>query len=289
MSGSAWLGWVGWLGLGLGGCGRLADGDYIGEPLFALSGTVYDDGSSHALGTPLRVALFWANDLSRQQEDAVVVSTRFPAEYTLTLYAFPPEETLFTAAWDPDGRYAIGTPLVYADRDADGRWDPDDEEVVGGSLDKVVLFAADGGDLPGPTGETIPLADRAFARVYAATEGSSVCGQATADVLQEPMPRDPTDLQVGTWWTQLGDWDCDGNFDEWQDLCPDPDVLGEWCLEADPGAPCTERCPERTSPTDTTDPTETLVDCDRQYEACIAEGHSEEECASEYQMCTGEA
>lgn len=210
------------------GCGRLADGDYVGEPLFSLTGNVVDDGSSRDLD--LRVALFWANDGAEREEQAVVVTTRFPAEYTMSLYAWPPDEARFDAQWDPGHRYAIGIPLVYADRNRDQQWNLGEEPVLGGSERQVVLFSESSAEVLSADGQSSPILE-GFSRIWS-DANTSICGSTNQPNFQVPQAEEPTDLSVGlTWSNHLYDWDCDGEYEEWELLCPNIEAFDDWCRD----------------------------------------------------------
>lgn len=233
--------WVVLFTLFCAGCGGLADGSYLGEPLFALSGTVYrEDGDVDlADGAELRVALFWANGGAAREERTTVVSTTFPAQYTLEVYAYPPDDVRFAPGWDPTRLYAVGFPLVYADRDADGQWDLDDA-VLGGSTDQVVVWAEQPGEAIGADGAVVDL-PAGFSR--AAADGTELCTVPEA-ALTRPVSEAPTDLRIGeVWWASLVDWNCDGAFDEWDGLCPGPEDAAEWCAAGvDAADPCADIC-----------------------------------------------
>jgi len=202
-------------------CGPLADGSYLGEPLFTLSGNVVTSDGGDYQDADLRVSVFWAGDDATTEEHNVVLTTEFPARYELQLFAYPPASAMLDAPWS-DGNYAVGMPLLYLDDDGDGRWSGEGEPLVGGSAEEVVLFAQEGGELDVEV-------RKGFQRMY--TEGAGVaCGGSEVGDLW-PAERSDTDLVIGEWWLELVDWDCDEDLFEWDDLCPTGDDLIDWCLE----------------------------------------------------------
>jgi len=219
--------------LWLAACGPLADADYPGEVLFTLRGNVLTSEGQDYRDESLRVSLFWVSGDDAVEEQAVGMTTAFPARYTLELYAYPPTEALGAAGWQ-DRDVAVGMPLLYLDETNDGRWDPH-EPIVGGSPEEVVLYAdgLDDDDLDG-------VRD-GFQRMYSSAHGVACGGMPVGDFeAMWPAEEQSTDLIVGEWWEELKDWDCDEDFDEWDALCPDGDELQDWCVEqltGDPYAP----------------------------------------------------
>ena len=202
----------------------------------------------------LRVALFWAWDDERPVEQSVVVETSFPAHYQLDVYAWPPDEAMFTAPWS-NVELAIGVPLLYEDADDNGRYDLG-EALVGGPQESGVLYVP-------PLADGVVVIDEQLidGRVEEAelTSGfhtvandlqSALCGQdeLQPDLIRQEVSR--TDLYVGPFWMHFADWNCDQVLTEWTDACPtapDDPALLEFCLEqtelAPDGAfPCAEVC-----------------------------------------------
>jgi len=211
----------------LGGCGPLADGAYLGEPLFTLRGNVLTGDGLDYGDEDLRVSVFWAGDDHTTEERNVALTTSFPARYELSIYAYPPDEAMLDAPWS-GGAYAVGLPLLYLDEDGDGRWSEDTDPLVGGASEEVVLFAEDPGD------EVDEEVHEGFQRMY--TEGQQVACNGETEVGDLwPAEESGTDLIIGEWWLELVDWDCDDDLFEWDDLCPDGDDLLEWCLEIEDG------------------------------------------------------
>lgn len=206
------------------GCGPLADGAYRGDVLFTLQGTVYATDET-AGDEDLRVALFWARDDGARTEQAVVLTTDFPARYVLEVYAPPPERALLDVPWDDGHRYAVGAPLLYLDTDGNSRWDGD-EALVGATLDLTVVYAE-----PTHSGRDTPAAEglqTGFQRILTAGL-DGLCADAAAPLPGSLPPADhPTDLYVGDWGDKLNDLDCDGKLDEWSELCAsDPEACGK--------------------------------------------------------------
>ena len=206
------------------GCGSLADGSYLGEPLFTLSGSVMTSDGLGVDEEDLRVSIFWAGDEQTVEETATVLTTSFPARYELSIYAYPPDRALIEAPWS-DGAYAVGMPLLYLDRNGDGRWSGDDEPMVGGAEEEVVLYAESEDD------DLDEEVQQGFQRMYA--EGARVACDGSEAGVEDLWPSDAseTNLVVGEWWLSLVDWDCDEDLFEWDDLCPEGPELEDWCLE----------------------------------------------------------
>ena len=99
MSAERWL----YVGLfGLIGCGPLAGGDYYGEPLFEIEGSVQADFQLDYDGD-IGVALLWSNetDLAAQ---AVLVETRFPARYKLKIFRPPARDSALQVIGEAQGQ-----------------------------------------------------------------------------------------------------------------------------------------------------------------------------------------
>ena len=126
-------------------CGdALVDRRYKGEPLLKVRGSVISDFTPEELELtdgPLAVALDWAelDESTSAPRVSAVVTTDFPARYTLRLYEPPPDRAYFDAPWSEGARVAVATPILYMDEDRDGTWDAGEEQVVGGAHDIVLL------------------------------------------------------------------------------------------------------------------------------------------------------
>ncbi|MCB9687859.1 MAG: hypothetical protein H6738_18950 [Alphaproteobacteria bacterium] len=237
------------------GCGGLAGADWRGERLFSISGDVLSLEPVDLSGN-LRVALFWAWNEDQPVEQSVVVETSFPAHYQLDVYAWPPEEAMFTAPWS-NVELAIGVPLLYDDADDDGRYDPG-EALVGGPQESGVLYVP-----PLDDGEVVIDEQLVDGRSEEATLTSgfhavtndlqsALCGEVALqpELVRQEVPR--TDLYVGPFWIHFTDWNCDQVLTEWTDACPtdpgDP-LFVEFCLEQaqllpDGSYPCADVCAE---------------------------------------------
>jgi hypothetical protein len=80
------------------GCDPLADSDYVGQPLFTLSGS-FADGANAPAGAVAGVALFWqdAHGAGGPGVAATVVpvAVDFPASFTVSVPAPPPATARF--------------------------------------------------------------------------------------------------------------------------------------------------------------------------------------------------
>lgn len=214
------------------GCGDpLVDGSYPGESLFSVISTVkvhLVDEAQQVQGD-LRVAMFWMVGPSGHDdpdshldipEQAVLIS-RLPGYYGFNLYEAPPESVMID---DGDGRYAIGTLLLYLDAGRDGVWDRKDDWLIGAVPESAYLFTRDGASLDG-LGEFAPgyhvlHVDRADPKTKCE---DGVVALSRSDEGQE--------LVVDFLDQVLVDPNCDDDASEW-DLCPVPGYLREDC-EAD--------------------------------------------------------
>ncbi len=129
----------------LAGCGEgLVDPDYRGEPLFRLEGQIRSvvELPPEVREAPIRASVFWNPEVrpgapARLLEQASTsAEVRFPATFVMTFFR-PPEPQHFAAVQPPQ---AVGLILVYADLDADGRYDPERDRLVGGTREIGVLY-----------------------------------------------------------------------------------------------------------------------------------------------------
>lgn len=91
------------------GCGNMASGDYRGEALVSLTGTV-QNGQGVTSDEELHAFLFWGDpDHGAVAVAEALVEGAFPSEFTLEVYEPPPEEVV-----DANGGYAIGVIRVQA-------------------------------------------------------------------------------------------------------------------------------------------------------------------------------
>lgn len=198
-----------------GGCGDpLVEGDYPGEVLASLEGSVFTDGLQRGSEDDLRVALFWATDRGRAgTEQHVGTSTSFPAQYRLDVYQPPPEEARFEPRW-ANALVAVATPLLYVDRDHSGRFEPDSDKIIGGSPDIALVWSdrrsARRPAGPRPGGRFVQLRG-GFQRMWS---DQPLC-QDVVDRGELPPDDMPVDLTVGPFWSWLIDLDCDGSRSEW--------------------------------------------------------------------------
>jgi hypothetical protein len=230
---------AGWLLL-LGGCGSLADGSYLGEPLMSLSGTVITESLDRSFNDEtIGVAMLWTLNLDGgDAAQSAVVRTEFPARYTLDIFQPPPQGNRIELFGEPDFLGVVGMPVIYADVNDDGVWNPDSEEVIGGSYTTGVLFS-----------ESIPdwfaqlAGDRAkngFAPVQLDRDPCIGGSSGESDALQSLELDEPgeSDLYVGYIAAVLWDWNCDGSDEEWSEddwdnveNCPSFDVIERECDE----------------------------------------------------------
>ena len=136
------------------GCGDpLVNDQYLGEPLFELSGMIAADGSVLAAGR-MQVALFWAREGENNDlQQSVVPRASFPTTYSLSVYT-PPVAEAIRPVPAGQGDWAVARVLVYSDVDGDNAWSPfGDELVLGGNNDFLLAYvpvSAQGGRLTAP-------------------------------------------------------------------------------------------------------------------------------------------
>lgn len=136
----------------LAACGDpLVDGRYRGEPLFTLSGTVvadesiaWEDWEAWEEGE-VRIGLEWAEwegegERGGYDVEELEITTSFPAQFEVHIYQPPSLDALFWTPWLPGHEVAVARPLLYLDRDGDSRWDLDEDEVLGGTFDTVLVY-----------------------------------------------------------------------------------------------------------------------------------------------------
>lgn len=204
------------------GCGGLASGDWRGDTLFEARGGVFVDPSDPDVvwpDEPLRVAVFWAGtDGETRAEQPVVVETAFPARYELSLHTPPPQSARFRSHWS-DKMVAVGVPMLYADRNEDGRWNPSNEPLAGGAFDMAIVWAEGDRSAYG--------VEEGFQTVWMEAD---VCSE-TVPVHSQMFPAEDAslDLFVGDYWDHARDWNCDGSYDEWEEACPPESEMAYLC------------------------------------------------------------
>lgn len=126
------------------GCGDpLVDAGYRGVPLLEIDGqvTTLRKLPDAILDATLGVSVFWAPTrggrvLRVVEQDSITTSVRFPSAYALRVFE-PPGDEHFGSA---EAAWVVGIVLVYIDEDADGRFDPGVDDIVGGST-RGLLYA----------------------------------------------------------------------------------------------------------------------------------------------------
>lgn len=104
----------------------------------------------------LQFGIFWADDGEEEEPPTLqsfsLVTTSFPARWTLSIYAPPPAGVVTLDG--EHGRYGLGLLLVWIDANKNGRWDRGRDPIVGGAINRAVVYTPDGvshpevGDLP---------------------------------------------------------------------------------------------------------------------------------------------
>jgi len=222
-----------WLCIGLlFSCGDpLATGDYRGEVMIHLEGHVQLVASDEDRNRPdsvinqsgiLKMALFWSTegvdveiaDPVMSIEHQAVMTGVFPAKYSLDIHTPPPSSVLKSLP-DTEGKFAMGMLLVYVDYNENGKWDEESEWVIGGVPGKALVYTPDGiqsqftGDL-GP----------GYHRMKVVSQADGVCTR--GKVYMESEDEGPMHVEINAMSpvAVLLDFDCDGQNDEWNDMCP---------------------------------------------------------------------
>lgn len=109
-------------------CGDpIADGDYLGEPLFQLQGRIVGDAGTSVIRRPY-LGLLWVNPLgvdgSFEFVSSIVPITqpRFPGEFSINLFDAPPDRVHFPIG---SADIALGMAVVLDDVNGDGRFELD--------------------------------------------------------------------------------------------------------------------------------------------------------------------
>lgn len=284
-------------------CGQLAvDGDYLGEPLFEIAGTVTLDAGAMPTGArgELRVALFWARPANASSagdtldsvtavEQDVGAASSFPARYTLTVHEPPPASLVGTAA-DVKGAFGLAMLLVYLDVDADGRWDRGSEDLVGAATDTAVLYAPDGLE-GGRFGVLAP----GFHAVRSAI-GAPACGGNMQATAADNVPI-VVDMSFPAY--ALGDLDCDGVVVEWSGTCPSPATILALCRDDRAESTMCETCEDLLWEAGSSDSRcdEWLAscegftsthECEEAWEHCREEGPDDDDCVEHGTECEPE-
>lgn len=123
------------------GCGDpLVEGDYRGEPLIEIEGTINVAADSELTSSEqdmVRVGLLWVG-AAEQADVQGSAESSFPARYRMKLFARPPDRAMVQLP-DRDGLYGTARIVLYIDADGDEQLDAL-ERVVGASTDKVLTY-----------------------------------------------------------------------------------------------------------------------------------------------------
>lgn len=226
--------------LGLAGCGALVDANWLGTPMLTLEGTIYAEALEEIPPESLRVAIFWDRDGGPGTEQVVGTSTSFPARYAMDLYEPPPAAAMIELD-GPDGvvRLALGRPMLYADIDGDGAWTEQQDPLMGGSAETVIVFA-----------DAASYAGIEFASTFIdgeLTDGFQLMSSVGDPCVDETFivradQKQQTDLVLSNIWSYR--WDLECEFDHEEDHpempqdgqaedgeCPDPYSMIYICRE----------------------------------------------------------
>ncbi|MBI2375729.1 MAG: hypothetical protein HYV07_17165 [Deltaproteobacteria bacterium] len=138
------------------------DTGYRGEPILRLEGVLSSFGPG---GVPVNdedsvlVSVFWIRDFAVHppalvEQSSVSTALRFPRGFELRVFEPPSSEHFLLA----DDRVAIGLVLVYADRNADGSFDPRIDALIGGNLRRGLVYGTSAiAAQDSPTHADVPL------------------------------------------------------------------------------------------------------------------------------------
>ncbi len=133
------------LGLGLVACGDpLVTERFEGTPTFELGGAIVQANAripaSHGTAS---ARLFWIGASPDDGEQVATLGAGF-AEFSMTLFDPPPASAAAFSDRVDRGALGIGVIAVYADTDDDGRFDPDQDRLLGASAQHVVVHSSEG-------------------------------------------------------------------------------------------------------------------------------------------------
>ena len=176
---------------------------------------------------PLRLGIFWSREVKNGAEPRLqafsLVTSSFPARWSLTLYSPPPNAALLRGS--DSGRYSLGLVLVWLDANEDGRWTRGSDPIVGGAELRAVLYTPDGvnDERLGHYGPGYhPLSLFPTCEIGLGHEGERDDSPMTLELSLEPELLRNLVL----------DTNCDGTLDEF-DICPAQEEIEAACEGAD--------------------------------------------------------
>ena len=212
------------------GCGGVVDGRYVGEPLFSFEGRVYTD--FHVDDEVPDIGLLWLGADRGLTSQALQIDANFPAQYRMDLFHPPHESQLREIG---EARFAIGQPVLYFDWSGDGQPGHPDDEIVGGSYNRGVLYL-EGTVTPDEANQT----DGFW------LDSWMVPGYQQVRVWRDPCNEQPDGetgifeandevaLFYGPGWMKFIDWECGaatwlGRNHEGEPICPPGPVIEQEC------------------------------------------------------------
>ena len=137
-------------------CGDpIVDGDYLGEPLFRVSGRIEGDAGTSRIHSPW-LAMLWAELQDGEVGEPRLIVTmapisdhRFPGSFTIDFYDVPPPSVQMPLLGH---RVAMGIAVVVDDVDGNGRFEVDPvvgvippDRMFGWAQDQTILYVAEVG------------------------------------------------------------------------------------------------------------------------------------------------
>lgn len=117
---------------------------YEGTPIFELGGAIVQADAripaSHGVAS---ARLFWIGADAADGEQVANLGAGF-AEFSMTLFDPPPPSAAAFSDRVDRGTLGIGVIAVYADTNDDGRFDPNQDRLLGASAQHVVVHASEG-------------------------------------------------------------------------------------------------------------------------------------------------
>ena len=192
-------------------CGDpLLDGNYRGEPLFTVTGTItVGENASAFASETTRVAVLWIGSQQQELFGQGLSQSSFPARYELTIYSEPANGARQKIP-NSEFLYALARVVLYQDLNGNEQLDPG-EPLTGGAEEQLIAFFPEAGTADGVGGGF----RQGFAtmQVLPCDERSG----ATVDTFMTPSVDTDVDLALtGEISTALSDLDCDLIID---DLC----------------------------------------------------------------------
>lgn len=228
-------------------CGGLADGEYYGQVLFEIEGSVQAE-TVYDFEGQVGVALLWTHDDAVADVQTVLVETEFPARYRIKIYKEPAEDSRVQVIGGQTLQASVGQILLYEDHDEDGVWNEETEPLIGGAYNAAVLYVPDG-PLPYEDPDLVSAIEDGLVPqpLWTPSQGFHLVNVAPGPFCQldweswmERADERHATLHIGYYAGLGADWDCDGQADfeapsldgsddYFDDECAPDEILLEEC------------------------------------------------------------